>query len=97
MNPWKLEFPRVTNRATGEELLVLAHHPIPHARPGARSTHAEIVGFLRDGRTVQIVVPIEDLEAGKRNPVRLLEARDIHAPSGSIVDFAGRYVRSGHS
>ncbi len=89
---WKVSFPQVINPWTGRAVLVLGVEAIPMPG-GARPTHGEAHCFERTGAVSRLIVSLAELDAAPR--VHLLEANDVRAGCGAIVDFRGRVITAG--
>lgn len=82
---WQVNFPKMMDVATKTEVMVLSAEAIDPG-PGRSVTHALAHCIAQDGNTHRLIVELAQLAAAPR--IHLVEAGDLRAAPGLIVDFS---------
>ncbi len=93
--PWKVNFPVVTDPVSKEKLIVLVTRTIKDIRPGVSPTMIEVLGMARSGRHICATIPKEEWERANLAPMHFVAADDIRGPTGSLVNLQGKALSNG--
>ena len=90
MNPLRISFPVITcpgHVGPGKGRVILIQmQPIEDARPWASPTNCKAIGLCDNGQMVRFTIPLKVWQDASRNPVHFLEATDVRAPAGALVE-----------
>ena len=90
---WRVGFPMLREPWTDTECLVFVMRPIPDARgPAFAPSQCYVIGMNRRGQHYKFTAPLEAYRRAELAPVHLLQADGVAAPTGALVDPAGRVL-----
>lgn len=90
--PWRISFPVCIEPVEKVPYLILWQKPIPDARQHVAPTMCHVVGMNKRGQHCKFTVSIAEYNRALLATKHFIEADNIRAPAGGLVDPTGKVL-----